>query len=377
VGCGGERSDALGERTLEAHHVLVRGDGTIELVGVARKGSIDEWCEDEGNASEFAVARLDDSGRLAGETSIPQDRIEGCAEDLRHAAYDEEGRLVFNGSFSEWPGFLPGEDGGPKQSDVVARLRPDGSFDESYDGDGVAVNPDETLDGVGLARVRTPDGGVVFLEERDPYEGGVLLSKVGKDGEAVRGFGSLVRGIPRETDLTQYSIWDLALDRRRGIYGFARFLKRVESGDLLHILFRHRLRDGKPDPAFGREGTVDATPRGARVWSGYDFVLQPDGKPVVSGVVERGRRLRLFAARYTAGGEVDSSFGRAGLAEFDVGRSFGDDRDWRSAVALDPEGRIVMSGFLRGRGASVFRMWPDGRVDTSFGVRGRVLVPRL
>lgn len=358
--------------------MLAGPGGTIELVGIARKGDREQWCKDEGNASEFTVARLDDSGRLAGETSIPQDQIEGCAEDFRRAAHDERGRLVFSGSFSEWPsGFSLGGEGGPEESEVVARLNPDGSLDESYDDDGVAINPAETLDSIGLARAHAPDGGFVFLEERDPYYGGVRLARVGPDGEIVRGFGALVPGIPRRADLTLYSIWDLAIDPARGIYGFARFLPEQESGDLAHILLRHRLGDGQPDPAFGGDGIVDATPRDARFWSAYDFALQPNGKPVLSGVVERGRRLKLFASRFTARGEVDRSFGRAGLGEFDLGRTFGDDRDWRSAVGLDSRGRIVLSGSLKGRDTIVLRLLSDGRLDESFGRQGKVVVPRL
>ncbi len=375
--CGGEEPAADGARTLETHHVFVPSSGRIELVGIGRKGERDAWCKEEGNASEFLVARLDESGRITGETSIPQSQIEGCADDLSRAAYDEQERLEFTGSFSEWPGLLPGGDGGPKQSSVVARFDADGSFDESYDGDGVAVNPDDASHIGALAQAPAPGGGALVLEERDPYEGGVRLVRVGRAGKLVPGFGGLVPGIPRRADYTMYSAWDLAVDQRRGIYGFARFLRGDESGKIVHVLFRHRARDGKPDRTFGFRGSVDPSPRDARYWAVYDFALQPDGKPLVAGVLERQRRLKLFAARFTPAGKIDPSFGRHGLVELDLGRSFGDDRDWLSSVALDPSGRIVLSVSLNGRDTSLFRLLGDGRLDESFGKQGRVVVPRL
>jgi len=73
-----------------------------------------------------------------------------------------------------------------------------------------------------------------------------------------------------------------------------------------------------------------------------------------------------------APGTLDTSFGTGGRARIAVGAG----EDMAYAVALQPDGRIVVAGRSAERGGdfSVVRLTRDGALDTSFGVGGKVTV---
>ncbi|MEW6270278.1 MAG: hypothetical protein AB1689_13385 [Thermodesulfobacteriota bacterium] len=125
-------------------------------------------------------------------------------------------------------------------------------------------------------------------------------------------------------------------------------------------------------------GTLDAAFAGrgrARVdFAGGDdharaLALAPDGRVVVAGWTRRGRRTRLALARLTRDGEPDPSFGGAGRVEGGSGAS--DDR--AHAVALQPDGRIVVAG-TQGSDLLVARFLADGTPDRTFGRSGSVTI---
>lgn len=97
-----------------------------------------------------------------------------------------------------------------------------------------------------------------------------------------------------------------------------------------------------------------------------DFAIQPDGKVVAVGELEDGVSNWYFGVfRYTARGELDTSFGEGGWAHTDLG-SF----DFAHAVALQEDGKIVVGGESDWPRASCFtlaRYTSGGALDTTFG----------
>jgi uncharacterized delta-60 repeat protein len=134
---------------------------------------------------------------------------------------------------------------------------------------------------------------------------------------------------------------------------------------------------GDLDPSFGSAGTVltDFGPDGPTLASGV--ALQPDGKIVAAGYTNsRGISALLdFAlARYNPDGSLDSSFGAGGKVVTVFGAWIS---SAASAVALQPDGKIVAAGFSSasagGEGFALVRYNPDGSLDASFGNGGKVL----
>lgn len=110
-------------------------------------------------------------------------------------------------------------------------------------------------------------------------------------------------------------------------------------------------------------------------------VLAPDGKIVVAGVadVAGDDRQDFFIARFNSDGSIDSSFGSRGFVTTD-GSLKSPDLDWGRAVALQPDGKIVVAGQTSNTGpgdrvaAALLRYNPTGELDGSFGAQGRLLV---
>ncbi len=122
---------------------------------------------------------------------------------------------------------------------------------------------------------------------------------------------------------------------------------------------------GTVDITFGTAGLV-TTDFGGSVDRAFAMALQPDGKLVVAGDSDANFAL----ARYNSDGSLDSSFGAGGK----VVTSFGG-TDQASAVILQPDGKIVVAG-QTDTGVSIdfalARYMPDGSLDGAFGSGGRV-----
>ena len=128
--------------------------------------------------------------------------------------------------------------------------------------------------------------------------------------------------------------------------------------------------DGHLDPAFGTAGKVTLGVSSTGVFGdATDVALQDDGRIVVVG----GNTL----ARYDINGTLDTGFGAGGVVEVDF---YGGVNDVLRAVAIQPDGRIVVAGQTRDGVNSpvqedfvVARYNPDGTLDTSFGTQGKVI----
>jgi uncharacterized delta-60 repeat protein len=132
--------------------------------------------------------------------------------------------------------------------------------------------------------------------------------------------------------------------------------------------------DGDLDPTFNGTGIV--TTNNAPVEEARDLVIQPDGKIVVAGSAGtssffNGTLLDFQLARYNPDGSLDTTFGSGGIVTTDI-----DEIDTLEAVALQPDGRIVVTGATSsgsvGEKLVLVRYNADGSLDTTFGSGGIV-----
>jgi uncharacterized delta-60 repeat protein len=126
--------------------------------------------------------------------------------------------------------------------------------------------------------------------------------------------------------------------------------------------------NGSLDSSFGSAGVV-TTAIGAGRAVGNAVALQPDGKIVVAGGSGTDAGNVFALVRYNPDGSLDPSFGSGGIAR--TSPSYCD----AASVAIQPDGRIVVAGAVCGVGTSRFalvRYRPDGSLDQSFGSGGVV-----
>lgn len=115
---------------------------------------------------------------------------------------------------------------------------------------------------------------------------------------------------------------------------------------------------GQLDPTFGTNGIFSDNFSGGLNLA-TTVALQPDGKILVGGEVgNRGGVLRL-----NPNGTVDNSFGTAGLVQL----RFSDVDGIVTGMALQSDGKILVTGTGVPGGGALYRLDPNGAIDTTFG----------
>ncbi len=132
---------------------------------------------------------------------------------------------------------------------------------------------------------------------------------------------------------------------------------------------------GDLDPAFGADGQV-ATDFKRSNDLAYAVALQPDGKLVVAGIRFVGNSAEggdFVVARYKTDGTLDRTFGENGSVITDFGLT-----ETPSAVVIQPDGKIIVAGGTypifpsQGGQFALARYRSNGTLDTSFGSGGLV-----
>lgn len=252
------------------YDVAVGQDGKIVVAGITPAGSAFNW----------AVARYLENG-APDETFGEDGKVVvdfGGAEDYAYrVAVLEDGRVVVGGAtFTAKSSHL-----------AVARLKEDGSLDETFDGDGcVALN-------------------VLQFD----FGRGMLVQEDGKIVVASEG---------RRTQNTEITA-DFVLVRL--------------------------LTDGSLDPDFGTGGKVVTDLQGG-LDIPYAVAEGPDGKLVVAGYRQTQSDADFALARYTPAGELDPTFGVQGVQLTNFGKRNRRNRsiDLGADVLVQPDGKAVAVG---------------------------------
>jgi uncharacterized delta-60 repeat protein len=121
---------------------------------------------------------------------------------------------------------------------------------------------------------------------------------------------------------------------------------------------------GSLDPRFGSGGVATAALGDASA-SAEALALQPDGKIVVAGWLWQDDAPAVTLVRFLPGGSVDPDF-------FSASWSTGA-RLWTQAVALQADGKILVAGLTYGPSRFVLKRFrASGTPDPSFGTGGEV-----
>ena len=294
--------------------VALQADGKIVVAGST---SVNE---------DIAVARFNADGSLdqsfdPGGSDGPGKKAFGYAgsDQARAVLVQPDGKIVVAGS------------GGANTAFAVTRLNTDGSFDNSFDGDGTA-GADFGGDEVGYGVALQPDGRIVIagrtaigqdidiavarFKASGPADA-TLDETFDDDGKRTFGYGG--------TDVARAVT--MQPDGKIVLAGYG--------GSNTAVAVTRLNPDGSFDTSFDEDGTSGADFGGGE--EGRAVVLQPNGKIVVAGSTSVNGDFAV--ARLQPGGALDTTFSVDGMEMIDFG---GDDQGY--ATALQRDGRIVLAG---------------------------------
>jgi len=245
---------------------------------------------------------------------------------------------------------------------AVLRIRPDGMLDSGFGTAGVKTvdfGGNETATDV---VVQPDDGKIVVSGYTDTGE---LIVRLNTNGTPDTGFDSDGK-VNLDLAGTSYAnAVTLASGGKIVVGGY------VRGDDTADMTAARLLPSGTPDSSFGDNGVklVDA----GSFDIGNDVAVQPDGKVLVTGSSDS----QVVAARLTAAGAVDQSFGTNGVAKPSAGGG-----GVAYGAVLQANGKIVLAGQVIPTGmtsqvATVVRLQPGGTLDTTFNFDGvqRVTLP--
>lgn len=330
------------DREEQAEAVAIQADGKIVAAG---------WTINPQGQAVFALARYNVDGSLDKSFDVDglvttklRAKVEDDADYIRDVVIQPDGKIVVTGmSYDSVKG----------SSDfATARYLSNGALDPSFGSNGIVITPIGESDDGASGLVLQPDGKLVAAGascnslDCDTANGnfdfafvrynadGSLDKTFNDDGKAAFSTAILVfsDGASRVTLQPDGRIV-AAGGRMKGDDNYR------QRGDFALVRL---LPNGQLDSSFGQMGWVK-TPIGLDVSGAADIAYRPDGKLVVVGAAEYNTVNSDFAiAMYNPNGSLDVSFGQAGSGI--VTTPFGASPDAANAVALQPNGDIVVAG---------------------------------
>lgn len=307
--------------------------------------------------------------------------------------------------------------GGDSYSKLV-RYNPDGTLDINFGEAGkVSMQIDPTSSSEKITDIKlSTDGGILVAGTGIKNSGGTpvyyyFVAKLLADGSPDAGFATAVNYLAQNEYVFSSNI---GLQSNGKIIWTANGIWSQQAGTLI----TKRSSDGSPDPvngmnlsvldpsltvndlvvlpnndfllcgsgsnnfALAKYSTESLTKQGNTMYtdfySGSDYAsamaLQPDGKIILAGSARNTNLDYDFAiARYKPDGTLDESFGINGKLVTD----FGGMLDAASDIIIQPDGKIVLAGKKEVHDDTVFaaaRYLENGQLDPCFGQGGKLLI---
>lgn len=335
-----------------AFGIAVQPDGKIVAAGLS-----------SGMSVQFALARYNRNGSLDetfGDGGKVLTGIRGW-EMAVGVAVQRDGKIVAAGTSLATFGFSPA-------GFAVVRYNRDGSLDTTF-GDGGKVLTLLPGDTYAEARAMTiePDGRIVVAGTAWGPTGmttDIAVARYTRDGSLDPSFGSggiALADVDQEDDARAVTV---SLDGRITIAGSTRAPLAMN-----HEIALVRLRrDGSPDTTFGLGGAVRTSAAGQDDFA-TSVLLQRDGKVVIAGStfgVTPWFTENVVLARYGRDGSLDPTFGKGGIVVADPAGALGE----ASSAALQADGKILVASRSGGAVFTVSRFDTAGFADEAFGAGG-------
>lgn len=249
---------------------------------------------------------------------------------------------------------------------AITRYNPNGSIDSTFNNDGRVITDVGTDNDIGNSIAIQNDGKIVvagYAKDGATNVYDIALTRYKDNGT-----------IDSTFDLDGIVITDLSsVDVAYGV-AIQNDGKILVAGNSINLpnydftLIRYNT-DGSLDSSFDSDGIAYAD-FGSTDY-GKSIVIQNDGKILVAGHSSSGSLSDFEIARFNSDGSLDLSFDLDGKVTTD----FNNDRDEANSIALQNDGKIVVTGScknLANYDFGVARYNTDGSLDNTFGFGGKI-----
>ncbi len=333
------------------------------------------------NMGLLAIARYDSIGNPdltfgSGGRSTPA--LGSLQETGYSLALQSDGKAVVAGS-------IRSSSGGNSSNDLgVARFNTDGSLDSTFSGDGwtnfgIESRSNEEAYAVGLQS----NGKVVVAGVFDPFSGDnkSVVARFKTDGSidsGAGGFGQLSKNQSVGYSLTTFGFpangfGGLAVQPDDKIVAVGSL--NVGNGTSSRLVVARYTASGNLDTSFNATGYNVFLPSGFSTTVGNEVSLQSDGKIIVAGYSTGvDGNDDMLVARFNSNGTLDNGFGGgSGYVRLDIDGTTSVTSEVARGVVIQPDGKIVVAGGVWAAsraGALVARFNLDGTPDSSFAPGG-------
>jgi len=306
----------------EALALAVQADGKILLAGFSTNSVL----KDVAVARYLPDGKLDASFHATGYTTL---NIGGGNAMAQAIVVQEDGKIVIAGT---------SDNGANEASSAVflIRLTDTGAPDTSFGTSGTLVLPLGDKTGNAFDLQMTLDGNILVAGTAGGSNGlQAMIARVDQQGKMDTAFGTDgIVLIDRDYETAAHSLV-VQSDNSILLAGYSK-----PEGTAGLSLFRLKA-DGSFDEAFGTRGEVRISDKQGEAVI-YDMAAQADGRLVVVGTYDNGEYREVILGRFLANGQIDTSFGTAGMVRSDLGYdSVG------YGVAVQKDGAILVTGYTQ------------------------------
>jgi len=344
----GMATTSFGEGRDRAQAVAIQADGKVVVAGYAYNGVRNDFAVARYHPDGSPDSSFDADGRLTTAFSSYT-----YTSDYAYAvAFQPDGKIL-----------VAGESG---SAFALARYHPDGTLDTTFDGDGKVATPVGSSS-YGRALAIQDDGKVVVAGYS--YTGGnydFAMARFNPNGvldTTFDGDGKVITPIGTSYDYA--NCLAIQPDGKIVVAGYS------YNGSQYDFALARYNPDGSLDAEFDDDGKL-TTPIATDSYA-YSVAIQPDGKIVVGGYAWSNYNTELALVRYNSSGSLDATFDGDGVFRTQVGTS----TSYGYALAVQRDGKIVAAGSTW-NGSTDFalvRVNAGGTLDTTFHGTGKVATP--
>ncbi|WP_395091658.1 T9SS type A sorting domain-containing protein [Vaginella massiliensis] len=332
-----------------AEKIVLQADGKILVMGDTGFASIRKMAVARYNADGSIDTSFGNEGKLNITTTMPK-------SFARDGIVQPDGKIILSGyQWDNSTGDL-----------ILVRLNTDGSFDTSFGNQGIAVLDNNGMNEVGSSIHLQADGKIIIAGDADDQ---FTMGRVNADGTIDTTFGT--NGWVR----TSFPIWSSVNDIHVNSTG-----EILVTGMAMNPYSNWKVglakydADGNIDFNFGENGTMMLS-----IGIAHDFairgILLDDGKMYIgshSYYDTRPLRYEVVVSKFNANGSLDTTYGTGGNTKV---RWVENGENNITDMLLQDDGKILVSGRGYENTSEVFaiaKFDADGKLDNTFGTQGKV-----